>query len=69
MLWEQGRFGGLQAIGTFDVRDGGVEVVEDLPLAHGRDGAAAFAITREAGDTAPARPLTTPLASGAVEDA
>ena len=69
VLWEQGRFGGLQAIGTFDVRAGGVEVVTDLPLAHGRDGAAAFAITHETGKTAPARPLTAPLASGAVEDA
>ena len=69
VLWEQSRFGGLQAIGTFDVRDGGVEVVEDLPLANGRDGAAAFAITLERGRTPPSRPLTAPLASGAVEPA
>lgn len=69
VLWEQSRFGGLQAIGTFDVRDDGVEVVEDLPLAYGRDGVAAFAITRERGRTPPSRPLTAPLASGAVERA
>lgn len=69
VLWEQSRFGGLQAIGTFDVRDDGVEVVEDLPLAYGRDDVAAFAITRERGRTAPSRPLTAPLASGAVEQA
>ncbi|MCU1691580.1 MAG: putative transrane anti-sigma factor [Frankiales bacterium] len=67
VLWEQGRFGGVRALGTFDVRHEGVEVVRDLPLQHGEDGVAAFAITRERGDTAPARPLTVPLASGDVD--
>lgn len=69
VLWERGRFGGVRALGTFDVRDGGVEVVRDLPLQHRQTDVAAFAITREQGDSAPERPLTAPLASGSVEDA
>ena len=69
VLWEQSRSSGLTAIGTFDVRDEGVEVVEDLPLAHDRKDVTAFAITHERGRMAPSRPLTAPLASGAVEQA
>ncbi|MCW2777240.1 MAG: putative transrane anti-sigma factor [Frankiales bacterium] len=69
VLWEQARFGGLHAIATFDVRDGGVAVVRDLPLRSGSEGPAAFAITQEQGEAAPARPLVAPVASGAVQDA
>lgn len=68
VLWEKTRFGGLRALGTFDVRDD-VEVVRDLPLRAGQDDVAALAITREKGRTAPARPLVAPVASGAVEQA
>ena len=69
VLWEQGRAGGLQAIGSFDVPEGGVEVVEDLTLAYGRGGVGAFAITQEPerGRVLPTRPSTAPVASGAVE--
>ncbi len=69
MLWERGRFGGVRALGTFDVRDGGVEVVRDLPLQHREGDVAAFAITHELGDSAPERPLVAPLAAGSLEDA
>lgn len=69
VLWERGRFGGVRALGTFDVREGGVEVVRDLPLRSGPGDVAAFAITHEKGETAPARPLAAPLASGDVQDA
>ena len=68
VLWERTRFGGLRALGTFDVEDD-VEVVRDLPLRSGKDDVAALAITREKGRTAPARPLVAPVASGAVEQA
>jgi Anti-sigma-K factor rskA len=69
VLWERGRFGGVQALATFDVRGEGVQVMRDMPLQHGVDGAAAFAITHEKGERAPERPLVAPLASGTVEDA
>lgn len=69
VFWERGRFGGVLALATFDVRRRGVEVVRDLPLQHGSEGPAAFAVTREKGDVAPARPLTPPLALGQVEQA
>jgi Anti-sigma-K factor rskA len=69
VLWEQGRFGGVQALAAFDVRGEGVQVMRDMPLQHGADGAAAFAITHEEGERAPARPHVAPLASGTVEDA
>ncbi|MCW2607950.1 MAG: Anti-sigma-K factor RskA, partial [Frankiales bacterium] len=69
VLWERGRFGGVRALGTFDVRDGGVEVVRDLPLQHREGEVAAFAITHEQGETAPQQPLVAPLATGTVEDA
>lgn len=67
VLWEQSRSGGVRAVRAFDVHDGGVEVVRDMPLTDGADGAAGFAITHEQGEVAPARPLVAPLASGAVE--
>lgn len=69
VLWERGRYGGLVALGTFDVRDGGVEVVRDLPLQHGERDVAAFAITHEDGETAPVRPLVAPVAAGEVQEA
>ncbi len=68
VLWEQSRFGGLRALGTFDVR-ADVEVVRDFPLRSGQDRVAALAITREQGRSAPARPQVAPVASGAVEQA
>ncbi len=67
VLWEAGPAGGVRALGTFDVRRRGVEVVRDLPLQHGEGDVTAFAITRERGREAPDRPLTVPLASGDVE--
>lgn len=69
VLWEQTRFGGQRALGTFDVRDDDIAVVQDLPLRSAEDDLAALAVTRERGRTAPARPLVAPVASGAVEQA
>lgn len=69
VLWEQARSGGVVPLAAFDVHDGGVEVMRDMPLQHGADGAAGFAITHEEGDVAPPRPLVAPLASGAVQGA
>lgn len=69
VLWEQGRYGGVRAIGTFDVRPDQVEVLRDLPLTKPATEVVAFAVTREAGDVAPARPMQAPLASGSVETA
>lgn len=69
VLWEKGRYGDVRAVGTFDVRDGHLEVVRDLPL-HGRAGdVAVLAVTHEQGNAAPGRPTQDPVAAGTVETA
>lgn len=64
VLWQKGQYGVMRAIGTFDVRGKGVDVVKNLPLARDVMGVVGFAVTREQGRTAPARPGGFPVADG-----
>lgn len=57
VLWSKGSFGDVRAVGTFDVKHAGLDVVRGLHLHAGSDTVQRFVITREHGRTAPA--LTT----------
>lgn len=63
VLWQTGATG-TRAVGAFDVRGGGVDVVRDLPLVTSLAGWKAFAVTKERGRTAPKVPGSAPVASG-----
>jgi len=63
VLWQTGPTG-TRAVGAFDVRGGGVDVVRDLPLVTTLTGWKAFAVTKEPGRTAPKLPGSAPVASG-----
>lgn len=65
VLWGVERGGAARALGTFDVDEGDVEVVRELPL-RGPGEVAALAVTREPGAVAPARPGQEPLVVGQV---
>jgi hypothetical protein len=70
VLWSLSRFGDKRAVGVFDVRGDGVEVLRDLPLGAGARDVAGFAVTAEPvdpGDTAPAAPGSAPLVVGLLE--
>lgn len=56
VLWQTGSYGVVRAVGTFDVRGRGVDVVQNLPLARDVMGVHGFAVTREPGRSAPAAP-------------
>ena len=64
VLWEQGPYGDMRAVGAFDVRGNGVDVVRNLPLVGDVLGVKGFAVTREPGRRAPTRPGSQPVASG-----
>jgi hypothetical protein len=69
VLWEKGRFGDVRAVGTFDVREGHLEVVRDLPLNSSVADVSGLAVTHEQGNTAPGRPTQDPVAAGTVDTA
>jgi len=64
VLWQKGQYGVMRAVGTFDVHGRGVDVVKDLPLARDVMGVEGFAVTREPGRRAPARPGSSTVADG-----
>ena len=64
VLWQKGSYGVVRAVGIFDVRGRGVDVVKDLPLARDVMGVDGFAVTREPGRSAPARAGSPPVADG-----
>jgi hypothetical protein len=64
VLWQKGAYGVVRAIGTFDVRGDGVDVVKSLRLAADVVGVEGFAVTREPGRVAPATPGSKPVADG-----
>lgn len=64
VLWQKGAYGVVRAVGTFDVRGPGVDVVANLPLARDVMGVQGFAVTREPGRRAPVRPGSAPVADG-----
>jgi anti-sigma factor RsiW len=69
VLWEKGRLGDVRAVGTFDVREGHLEIVRNLPLHHGADGVSVLAVTHEQGNTAPDQPTQDPVAAATVSAA
>lgn len=64
VLWQKGSYGVVRAVGTFDVRGTGVDVVQNLALARDVRGVEGFAVTREPGRRAPARPGSDAVADG-----
>lgn len=66
VLWQKGKYGVVRALGTFDVRGKGIDVIKDLPLARDVLGVEGFAVTREMGRTAPRAPGTDALADGGI---
>ena len=58
VLWAQDAAGALRALEAFDVTDTGVEVLGDLPVEDAQD-VAAFALSREPGETEPGQTLPT----------
>lgn len=65
VLWGQSGTNAPQALATFDVPDGKLDVVRDLPLgAAGGPRPELYVITKEAGRTAPNGPQTPALATG-----
>lgn len=64
VLWQKGAYGVVRAVGTFDVRGNGVDVVKNLPLAKDVVGVEGFAVTREPGRVAPTTPGSKPIADG-----
>ncbi len=65
VLWGQSRAEANRALATFDVRDGQLDVVHDLPLsATGGEMPELFLITREPGRTAPDSTVQPALATG-----
>jgi len=65
VLWKKGRYGGAEAVGTFDVKTEGVDVVKDLPLTAGEQ-VRALTVTLEKGRVAPAGASTPMLVTGKV---
>lgn len=63
VLWQTGD-AGTRAVGTFDVRGDGVEVVKGLTLAGDLPAYSAFAVTHEPGRRAPRAPGALPVANG-----
>ena len=63
VLWEMSRVGDIRSIGTFDIRNGGTTVVNNL---HVLDPAQVrrFMVTRERGRSAPAQSTQPPVVSG-----
>lgn len=65
VLWGQAGDGPARALATFDVRDGSLAVVKDVPVtAGGQPEPQVLAITREPGRTAPAKTEQPLLATG-----
>lgn len=65
VLWKKGRYGGAEAVGTFDVKAEGVDVIKDLPLTAGEQ-VRALTVTLEKGRVAPAGASTPMLVTGKV---
>jgi len=63
VLWQTGD-AGTRAVGTFDVRGDGVDVVQGLTLAGDLPSYNAFAVTHEPGRRAPRAPGALPVANG-----
>ncbi|MDT7544461.1 MAG: hypothetical protein QOE99_571 [Actinomycetota bacterium] len=66
VLWQKTAAGGVRAVGAFDVRGRGVDVVPALALPSDAGGLAGFAVTREPGRHAPSAPGSRPVADGAL---
>lgn len=64
VLWQKGQYGVVRAVGTFDVRGNGVDVVRDMKMTPVAGGMAGLAVTREPGRRAPALPGSVPVADG-----
>lgn len=64
VLWERSRFGGIRAVGTFDVASGDVAVVNGLHLAGKSTDVKGFIVTHEQGRTAPAIARGATVATG-----
>jgi len=65
VLWGASAGGAAQALAAFDVHDGRLDVVRDLPLPKPARGTVEqLLITRESGREAPAKTRETPLATG-----
>jgi hypothetical protein len=64
VLWQKGSYGVVRAVGTFDVRGAGVDVIPNLALARDVVGVEGFAVTKEPGRHAPAAPGSKPVADG-----
>lgn len=65
VLWQTGD-AGTRAVGTFDVRGDGVDVVQGMTLAGDLPAFSAFAVTHEPGRRAPRAPGALPVANGPV---
>jgi hypothetical protein len=63
VLWQTGATG-ARAVGAFDVRGDGIDVLRDMTVDTTFAGWNAFAVTREPGRTAPSVPGSAPVANG-----
>lgn len=63
VLWEKSRFGGVRAVGTFDVRTADLAVINGLHLGSGST-LQSFIVTREQGRTAPTLTTQPAVVSG-----
>jgi hypothetical protein len=63
VLWQTSATG-ARAVGAFDVRGDGVDVIRDMAVDTSFAGWNAFAVTREPGRTAPQSPGSSPVANG-----
>lgn len=66
VLWGESRYGDRRAVGAFDVRESGLDVLEGMQLQASVSDVTRFMVTREKGDAAPPIPTLPVLASGDV---
>ena len=64
VLWAKDRVGSVRAVGTFDVTDPGVDVVQDLGLTAAGGDLTRFMVTHEDGNVAPEVSTRAVLAAG-----
>jgi hypothetical protein len=64
VLWGKTSFGDVRALGTFDVRDDKLAVINGLRLGQSADTITTFVVTRERGRVAPARSTQPAVVAG-----
>jgi hypothetical protein len=66
VLWGESRYGDRRAVGSFDVREPGLDVLDGMQVQASVSDVTRFMVTREKGDAAPPIPTLPVLASGDV---